>query len=256
MTGFGALLRKEFLEMVRTRRLLVALVLFVLVGLGSPLVAKGIPFLLSRIPKDQMGGVEMLLTQDPTVKDALVQYLKNFTMLPFLVVLLSMGTVAGERRREILPVVLSKPVSRRSYLLAKLVAPTVLHAGGTVLAAAGAYLYTRVLFGEVWIPGFIALNGALFLLLWLFLAATLLASVVARGAGAVAASGFGFYVFLMALSSFPSFGRFTPAGLLILAGDLVAGRAPVHVGWSVGTAVLLGVLLVGLADRILARQEI
>lgn len=256
MTGFGALFRKELLELVRTHRLLVAGVLYLLVGLGSPLLARAVPALLDLVPKDQLGGVEILITQDPTVKDALAQYLKNLNMLPLVAVLLSMGAVAGERRAQVLPMVLSKPVSRRAYLAAKAAATALLHTFGVFVAACGALLYTRILFGEVWIAGYVALNAVMLLVIFLFAALTLLASVALRSVGAVAAVGLGAYLALSALTALPTFARYTPAGLLLVAGNLVAGR-PLEAPWA-SVAVALGalVLLLGLADRILARQEI
>jgi hypothetical protein len=43
MSGFVAFCRKEWLEQVRTFRLPITLIAFVLVGLGSPLLAKLTP---------------------------------------------------------------------------------------------------------------------------------------------------------------------------------------------------------------------
>jgi len=256
MSGLGVLLRKEALEWIRTRRLLVSLVLFLLVGLGSPLAAKGIPAMLAYIPHDQMGGVELLLTREPGMRDAMAQYLKNFNMLPLLVVLSSMGTIAGERAREILPLVLSKPVSRRAYLLSKILAPVAVQAAGTLVAALGMAVYTTALFGEIWLPGYAALNGLLFLNLVLFATCTVAASACLKSTGGAAAVGLGAWFLSMVLGGLPSFARYTPAGLGVLAADLVVGRPLEHVGWCLASTVLLVVAVFAWADRVLRRQEI
>ncbi len=254
--GLGPMIGKEAREAVRTGRLAVALVAYLLVGLGSPLAARALPRLLDLVPPEQMGGVEILLTQDPTATDALVQYAKNFQMLPVLAVLLAMGAVAGERARHVTPMLLARPLSRHAYLLAKILVTGALHAGGTLLAAAGCALYTGVLFDPVDPVGFLALNGLLLLFLASVAAVTLLGSTAFRSTGAAAGLGLAYYAACLGLAALPSLGRWTPAGLLATAADLVAGRVPEAplAGVVAGVGVLLAALIV--ADRILSRTEV
>lgn len=183
MMGFSVLFRKELHELLRTGRAAVTLILYLLIGLGSPLVAKGLPWLFSHIPEDQLGGMDLIITQDPTLADAMAQYLKNLGLIPLLVVLLGMGAVNGERRSGLLSVILSRPVSRRAVLAAKALSTALLHVTGTVIAAAGCALYSQILFGGLWMPGFLAMNGVILLLNLLFAALTLLASVLTPSPG-------------------------------------------------------------------------
>jgi len=254
--GLGPMLGKEIREAVRTGRLAVVLVAYLLVGLGSPLGAKTLPLLLDLVPPEQMGGVEILLTQDPTTADALVQYVKNFQMLPVLAVLLAMSAVAGERARAILPMLLARPLSRHAYLLAKVLVTGGLHVAGTVLAAAGCALYTRVLFGPVDPAAYLALNGCLLVFVASAAAVTILGSTAFRSAGAAAGLGLGYTVACFALAALPSLSRWTPASLLVVASDLVAGRVP-QAPWT-AVAIGAGVAIAALAaaHRIHARREI
>ncbi|MBN1337042.1 MAG: ABC transporter permease subunit [Deltaproteobacteria bacterium] len=254
--GLGPMLGKEVREVVRTGRLAVALVAYLLVGLGSPLSAKALPLILDLVPPEQMGGMEILLTQDPTATDALVQYAKNFQVLPVLAVLLVMGTVSGERARNITPMLLSRPLSRHAYLVAKILVAGALHTSGTLLAAAGCALYTGILFHPVDPAGFLALNGLLLLFLGSTVAVTILGSTALRSTGAAAGLGFVYYAACVALAALPSLGRWSPAGLLATASDLVAGRVPEApiAGVAIASGVALAAL--ALADRILARREV
>lgn len=256
MTGLLPLLRKEALEALRTHKVVVAWVLYLLVGLASPLLARLTPEILAMLPEEQLGGVELLITQDPTLDDALVQYLKNFTMLPLLAVLLAMGAVAGEKRQNTLAMLLSKPLSRRALLGAKLGIQAAIHGVGTVLAAGACGLYATILFGGLYWPVFLLANGLLLLGQWFFLAVTLLGSVATRSPGAAAGAGIGVYLVALGLMGLPALSRYTPVGLFTAANDLALGREilllPVTLGIAIGSTILCLVL----ADRLFARQEI
>lgn len=256
LTGLGPMWGKEWRQVLRTHRLVVALICYALVGLGSPLLANLVPMLLALMPEDQLGGVELLITQDPGVTDAMVQYLKNFNLLPVLVVLLSMGSVANEKLRGTAPMLLAKPLSRRAFLLSKLGVAALVHLAGVVLAAAGCALYTTILFGPFHVPTFLLLNGLLLLGLWEYLALTLLASVLSRGSGMAAGLGLGAFVLMITMGALPSLARYTPAGVWVAATDLVSGRQPRSLALSLLAASLLIAGCLWLADRLFARQEL
>ena len=121
MEGFGVFLRKELREAVRSNRLLVVTVIFVVLGIISPLTAKYTPELLKALGTGQPG--VQITFPTPTVADAIAQYLKNVAGTGiFIAILLPMGMVAREKERGTAAFVLTKPLSRAAFLGAKLVA--------------------------------------------------------------------------------------------------------------------------------------
>ena len=66
MTGLGALLRKELLEQWRTTRLPLVVVVFLLVGLSSPLLARFTPEILKAVGGSQF----QIVLPTPTAADA------------------------------------------------------------------------------------------------------------------------------------------------------------------------------------------
>src|SRR5579872_2281248 len=120
MDGFPIFLRKELRESVRTNRLLVAVVVFAILGIISTLTAKYTPELLKLVGTSSDGATIILPT--PTVKDAITQFIKNVAGTGiFVAVLLPMGLVAREKERGTAAFVLTKPLSRPAFLTAKLV---------------------------------------------------------------------------------------------------------------------------------------
>src|SRR5262245_21834866 len=112
MNGFGVFLRKELREAVRSNRLLVVGVIFILLGILSPLGAKYTPDLL----KSLGNGVQIILPA-PTVNDAIAQFLKNVGGNGvFIAILLALGVVAREKERGTTAFVLTKPLPRQAFL--------------------------------------------------------------------------------------------------------------------------------------------
>lgn len=256
MTGFLPFCRKELLEQVRTFRLLVLAAAFALVGLGSPLLAKATPDLVSRFAQDEVGGMELVIVREPGVREALFQYHKNFATLPLLVILLNVGAVALEKSRRIAPMTLVKPVSRSAYLLAKAAVPALLTLGGTLLSACGCLLYTTVLFGEVDAAGFAVANALLLLVLFFYVALALFGSVVAPGVASAAGVGIGGFALASLAGAIPGLGDYTPAGVLSGVADLILGRDAPHLAAGALVTGLATVALLVVAERVLSRQEL
>lgn len=255
MSPLFLLLNKELFEQWRTYRILVTGGAFLLVGIVSPLLAWGMPRLLESIPPEELGGAEILMTQEPTVKDALMQYLGNFELLALLVVLSAMGSIANERKNGTAAAVLSRPVSRRAFLLAKALVPAAIYACGTLVATVTCLIYCVALFGPVHVGGFFAVNGLLYLELLLFLALTLLGSALFSGAGGAAAFGIGGIALFALLGATPSLTRYTPAGLDSAALDIVLGRVTSPWPAIAVTAALLALLFAATA-LVFARRPV
>ncbi len=209
---FGATLAKELKYQWATRRVIVVGVVFLVFGMGSPLLAYFTPQLLSSFE-----GAEMFadLIPTPTKVDAVGQYIKNLSQFGFIVaILLGMGAVAGEKERGTAALILSKPLPRWAFVAAKFAAQGLIYAAAFALAAVGAYYYTSFLFEPLELGPF--LFGNLLLLAWLlcFAAVTLLGSVIAPTTGAAAGIGFGGAVLLLLASYLPKVGALMPNSLI------------------------------------------
>lgn len=239
--AFAAATRKEFVQLWRTKRVLVVGAVFVLFGLMSPLLAYFTPQILGSIQ-----GAEMFadIIPTPTVADAMGQYVKNLTQFGFLmVILLGMGAVAGEKEKGIAALILSKPLPRWAFVLSKFVSQTALYAGGFAIGMLGAYYYTVVLFGPVDFGAFAFSN--LLLLGWLmpFVALTLLGSTLTSTLPAAAGVGFGGSVLLLLAGSLPKIGPLLPGGLLAWASQVGMGVGDAPATANSGALAASGVIV-------------
>ncbi len=185
-----ALLRKEAREQYRTYRLWVALALFLVFAITAPLITKNLP---SLVPKTEQFEIIM---QQPTAADAAAQYFGYIVQMgALLVILLAMDSIAGERSRGLLPMVLSKPVRRRELLACKLMVHGAALIASLALATAVFYACTVWLF-EYFPPGGAALSIIPTAVLICFvLSLTVFWSVIAGSSAA--AGGLAFLSFLL-----------------------------------------------------------
>ena len=253
MTGFGALLRKELLEQWRTTRLPIVVMVFLLVGLSSPLLARFTPELIETLAGDQF----QIILPTPTSADAYDQLAKNLGQFGALIaVLLAMGSVATEKERGTAALLLTKPVGRAAFLIAKLAAIATTLGISTAIAAAGAWFYTLVLFEPLPLAGFAAAVVLLWLGLVAFAAITFLGSTLTRSALAAAGLGVAAFIVIGIIGVVPAIGPYLPTGLGAPARGLALGLTGVDALGPTIASVALIVALVTVAWLSFRRQEV
>ena len=165
-------------------------------------------------------------------------------MMPILVILLAMGLISGERRKNILPLVLAKPMSKKAYVPAKFTASAIIYGCAVAVSGTCCFIYSQILFEGIPLSSFLIINALFILTLWTFLAITLLGSVLYKSTAAAAGFGLGFFAFLSILSTVPEIACYTPAGLSINASKLINCEETIHLSENVAISlVIIGFLI-------------
>lgn len=243
----GVALNKELRYQWRTKRLLVVCGVFLVFGMISPLLAEFTPQLLGSIE-----GAEQFadLIPEPTVNDAIGQYLKNITQFGFLLaILLGMGAVAAEKEKGTAAMILSKPLPRWAFLGSKFLSQAAVYAIGFALAAVAAYYYTVFLFESIAFLPFVYSNLLLFAWLLVFVAVTLMGSSLGKSTAAAAGWAAVGAVVLLIAGSIPKYGALAPSGLVSWAGQLALDGpgAPNGGALAMSLVLILVSLVAGLA---------
>lgn len=243
LSSFMAALGKEMLLQWRSRRLFVVVAIFLLFGLGSPLLARFTPELISMIEEAAMFAD---LIPEPTTADAVAQYIGNITEFGFIIaVLLGMGAIAGEKEHGTAAISLSKPLPRWAFVLSKYAAQALVYGLAFVVAGVGAYFYTDILFDGLAAGGFLLGNMLLWLWIMVFAAVTLLGSTLASSTAAGAGLALGGAILLLVAGGLPAIGVFAPAGLVGWAGQLgLSGPVTPNGGALVAGFALIQALLI------------
>ncbi len=240
MSGFGILLRKELRESWRTRRLPVVAVLFVLVGIVSPLTGRYLNEILAAALGDQLP-VSLPI---PTTVTALEQLQKNLGQLGAVAAIaLAMGSVSGELDRGTAALVLAQPATRPAFLLAKFTAIGIVLAVCTALGVAVAWVYTAILFEPLAVTGWVVLAILAWLALFAWAAITFLASAATGSTMAAAGLGFVGLIAVSLVAVVPALDHVLPTGLAGPAVLVASGVGVVDTG-TVATAVLGTLVLI------------
>ena len=254
MSGFTAFLRKELTEIRRTWRLWVIPGMLVFFGLTSPIIAAITPALVQSMSASQPGVVIRL--PPPTALDASAQFLKNLNQFVLIAIIIAgAGVISGERAAGTAILVLTKPLSRRAFVVAKILSQLLLLVVSTALGTAACLAMTAVVF-----DGSVATRLLAVVALWLFYATLLVvvmtlfsASFASRGAAAGA--GLGYYFLMFLLSSWGPAAQYSFAGLIPAMRDALMGEGGLSL-WPVLTATAAIVVGAVGAARVFERKEL
>jgi len=255
MNGLVTMFKKEILEIIRSKKLLILIILFGFISISSPIIAKLIPVLLKSLPETP-GLVINLPT--PTWKDAIDQLAKNLGQIGMVVIIFVFaGSIADEKVKRTLEMVLPKPIKRSAFILSKYFASIVAVKVIFILSMVVFYFYTFSLLGSFSILHFIWLS--LFLLIYLILILSLSLFFSTISSSQIAAVGFTFLtevVFAMIIVYFKKLAKYSPDYVLSHYQELMANGNVSDFLPGALIAILIILIFVGLSVQFFNRQEV
>ena len=139
MNAFIAFTKKEWLESIRTYKFFILMTIFMIFGFMNPLVAKLMPELLSSLLPE---GMTITLTP-PAAIDSWMQFFKNVSQMGFMIlVVIYSGMMATELSKGTLINMLTKGLPRRTVVLSKMMASTVIWTMAYLVCVGITYGYT------------------------------------------------------------------------------------------------------------------
>ena len=257
MRGFFGFAQKEGLEIVRTWRIWVLPGMLLFFALTGPFMAKYTPEIVKALGGSEMAALIKGMPK-PTYLDAYAQWIKNLSQIGiFAIIIIYGGLISAERKDGTAILVLTKPLSRTAYVVAKAAVHAAFLAVAVGITTVVTWSVTRMVFGRS--PGthlWYAVVAWLALAIFFLGVMTLLSSLLGSQAGA---AGIGLAVFasLSVAGMWEPLQRFSPAGLVQAPAMLAAGKqAAALVVSPVITALGLAVVLVMAAAEIFRTKEL
>jgi len=254
MRGFTIFMRKEAREIVRTWRIWVLPGIVLLFAISGPLLAKVTPELLKSVAGSQ-SGVTILIPK-PTYHDSYLQWAKNLAqMVTFAIIVIYGGIVSGEERSGTAALVLSKPLSRTSFIAAKYVVQALFLTVTVTVGALITWGVTVAVFGASPV-GLLARSTAVWLV-WalLLLAMMVLFSVLTGSQAGSAGLGFGVYIVVSLGALWGPLARYSPSALVDAPSSIAAGGGG-ELAWPMVTSAALSVLALWCAVLVFGRKEL
>ncbi|MCX6808790.1 MAG: ABC transporter permease subunit [Candidatus Berkelbacteria bacterium] len=255
MNNFWVIYKKEWLEIVRTKRLLILIILFGFIAIASPVLAKVTPMLLKSMPATP--GLTINLP-DPTWHDAIDQLVKNISQIALTaLIFIFAGIVCEEKNKKTLEMTLAKPISRSRFILAKfwanLLAMTIIYFSSLVVF----YFYTVSIFGNFDLASFARLSLFLFLYLVIIYSVTIFFSSISKNQIAAAGLSFLFLIIItIILSLFSKIINYLPSYILGHYKDIFDAFSLQNFLPSILTEIILVFILVISSVQIFKQQEI
>lgn len=254
MRGFGSFLRKEFTEIVKTWRLWVLPGIVLFFALSGPILAQLTPQLLESVAGSQPGVVFQI--PDPTFTDAYLQWTKNLSQIvTFAIIIIYGGLISAERRSGTAILVLTKPVSRPAFVIAKFVSQAVMLGATVVVGALATWGVTYGIFGEAPFRVLAEATGLYLATAVMFLAMMTLFSVLVNSQAGAAGLGLGFFLLVSIASLWGPALEFSPAGLMNAPTEVLLDSAR-DLLWPLVTTGVVAVLAVAGGALAFTRKEL
>jgi len=220
---WGIILRREWLEIKRNYKWLWIPAVFILLGLMDPITTYYLPQIL-----DSVGGLPegaKIEIPTPPAEDVFLMTLGQFDFLGLVVIILSsMGLIAGEIKSGTATMIFVKPIQFHSLILAKWSSHLFLLIGSYLLGVFSSWYYINILFEPI---SFVAFLDSMWLYgLWLIfvLTVTLFISSMTRSPGAAAGLTLVVIVFLQLVSNLlKDYLKWSPSQLSSYAGEMIKG---------------------------------
>ena len=190
MRALLACTKKEMTEQLRSGKLTILGILFLLFGVMNPAVAKLTPWLME-VMADSLEGSGLIITEVTiTAMDSWVQFFKNIPMALIVFILMEGGIFTGEYRSGTLILSLSKGLARYKVVVAKAAVTALLWSVGYWLCFGVTYAYNAYFWDNA-VAKHLIFSVVLW---WVFglwcVALTVLFSVVSRtGTGVLLGTG-------------------------------------------------------------------
>ena len=253
MSGFAVFARKEAREILRTWRIWVLPGILLFFALTGPVLARFTPEIVGAVAGDQLKGFKI---PTPTYQDSYAQWIKNLSQIGLFALIIIYGSIiSSERRSGTAVLVLTKPVSRTAFVIAK----AAVHSAFLAILVVAGTLVTWGLTAAVFTkaPGSALWSSALVWLVFgvLFITLMTLLSVLIGSAAGAAGAGLGTYALVSIAAVWKPLGTYSPAALATQPASLAAGK-DVAVLWPVLTSLLLSAVFVALATLAFRRRDL
>ncbi|MEN6313328.1 MAG: ABC transporter permease subunit [Clostridiaceae bacterium] len=254
MRAYVAFTKKEFMESIRTYKLLIMLLVFLLFGMLSPLAAKLTPKLLETLMTD---GIQIIIPE-PAAIDSWAQFFKNVSQMGVIVLaILFSGMMANEFNHGTLINILTKGLRRSTVILSKFTMASVIWSISYFLCFGVCYAYTAYFWGGNGIANLLFSVICLWQFGILLLAVMILGGVLFKNSYGCLLFAGGFTAVLFLVNIVPKFQKYNPVALASSNMPLLTGDTlPKDLAAPLIISIVIVILFIVTAIRVFNKKQI
>jgi len=220
MRNYIVFLKKELFESIRTHKLIILGAVFLIFGMGSPLLARMTPEIIQWAMESDpatagMDFAAMGLISEPTALNGWMQFFGDVGLLGLIaLVIVFSGMLSSELSKGTLTIILTKRLPRSTVILSKLTNAVMIWSMSFILSFFTAKLYISFLFPESNLPD-LFLAGFSMWLIGVFLLALTTAAATMTDSGNICMLIVGAVIIaLFGLSAAPRVSAYIPISLI------------------------------------------
>lgn len=221
MANFMILLKKNLIEMVRNKRIIIFSVVFIFISIISALTAKFLPELISFLLQGiEMG--EIIPLEKGTVADSYVQYIANMGEVSLLLVaIMFAGAIVKEKKTGTYQILKMNGVKDNEIVLSHFVSQIILVSISYILSVAAFVLLNILLFKQIMgVRGFVVLLYIYLTLLTTISFSLFVSCLFKKGSKAYVFVILGYFI-IGFLDVIPRINKINPFHLLSLSNQLM-----------------------------------
>jgi len=239
MSSYLAFTKKEFTECFRSSKMVIMAVVFLLIGIMNPVLAKVTPDILKSLASDGM----TISVAKPTALDSWTQYYKNMPQFGLIVlVIIFSGILTNEISKGTLINMLTKGLKRSTVIAAKMTMSAVTWTLCYLIAFAVSYGYTVYFWPDDSCEHLVLAAACLWLFGLLLLAAIMLGSVIFKGIGGSLLFTGGLVAIMFVLDIFPKVSDYNP--ILLASGNMGLVTGAIETGDIIKPVIVSLVLMI------------
>lgn len=225
MSSYMAFTKKEFTECFRSGKMVIMFIVYLLIGIMNPVLAKVTPDILKSFASK---GMEIKVAP-PTALDAWTQYYKNVPQFGLIVlVIIFSGLLANELTKGTLINMLTKGLNRSVVILSKMTMAVIIWTVCYAVAFGVSYGYTIYFWPDDTCSHVVSAAACLWLFGILLLAAIMFGSVILKGLGGSLLFTGGIVVVMFLINIVPKAAEYNPIQLASSNMSLITGTMDVE----------------------------
>lgn len=223
MKTFLTFIKKELMEQIRTKRLMILGMIFLFFGILNPLTAKITPWLLESLSNSVDNSGIIIQVQEITALDSWMQFFKNLPMLLIVYIFMQSNIFSKEYQKGTLTLVITKGFEKYKIVLSKLLLLILIWTVGYVIYFSVTYIYSSYFWDNSIVSNLLFAT----FISWVFsiFAITLLIlfNVIFDNSGSSLALSFGIIFVFYLISLIPDVSKYLPT-LLLDGNSLIYGK--------------------------------
>lgn len=244
------LLKKDLMDLYRNKKILILIIVFLLIGLLSPLFALLTPQILEYLSKENSDII--ISIPDPTFIDSYMQFFKNISQIGlFILIIVYSSLIVEERQKGMFANLIINGANKYNFVLAKVISQIIVFTIIYLVSILLFFLYTYILFEQVFTSYFLISFISYYVYIIFLIGIINLISSITKTVITTIVFNFLILFGLMLFDIIPKIGKYLPNYLSNIANNIIIDANYFsYFGYNIIITIILFMITIFLAGKL------